>query len=244
MQTVQTATSCRVVVSTNRPESDPDVLWSRQSFPSFELHTGVDRTAFFGLMAQGDVFMCDSPSESYGVAWLEMLAVGMLGVFAPAWWNETLLPDWYPFRSESAEERVQMAVALIKQWPDGPLWTEYVPKVRQWIEEEHNEQRCGTRMGELLRAEKAKALAEDEAKGRSSVGQLANECLTELWKGEPVPEDAVYELMTDKSESKREWGKPGDMVTRMFLRRCLEANGWRDICQSRTVEFVPVGWMR
>ena len=238
MQKVQTITGAEVVVSTNRPESDPDVAWAREAFPDWSLHTGVDRTGFFGLMAQGDVFMCDSPSESYGVAWLEMLATGMLGVFAPAWWNETLLPAWYPFRSEDADQRVQMAAALLKQWPDGPLWTKYVPMVRDWIREEHNEQACGTRIGELLRAKKVESLKADEAKGRSTIGQLACEAAEWAWEGAPIPEQVIYDRMREMSESKRDWGKPGDMVTRMFLRRCLETNGWRDICQSAEVEFV------
>lgn len=242
MERVRTiARSGPPIVSTNRPESDPDVAWVRDTFPDWALHTGVGRTAFFGLMAQGDVFMCDSPSESYGVAWLEMLATGMLGVFAPAWWNDTLLPDWYPFRSESANTRVQMAAALLKQWPNGSLWREYVPRIRAWIEAEHNEQACGARLGALLRAQKAASLERDAGKGRGSVGRLAAQAAEELWDpatGAPIPEDAIYARMIDASESKREWGKPGDMVTRMYLRRCLETSGWRDVCRSAAVEFV------
>jgi hypothetical protein len=232
------------VVSTNRPESDPDVAWVRQQFPDWALHTGIDRTAFFGLMAQGDVFMCDSPSESYGVAWLEMLAVGMLGVFAPAWWNDTLLPKWYPFRSEDPEQRVQMAAALLKQWPDGPLWTKYVPMVREWIREEHNERLTGKTLGHLLKAEKAKALHEDRGKAGGSIASLANEaawwCLDKTG-GEPIREQMVWDRMTETSESHREWGKSGDMVTRMFLRRALELNGWEDTCTSHEVTYVKGG---
>jgi len=243
MERVQAVTGCEVVVSTNRPESDPDVRWARHTFPRWALHTGVDRTAFFGLMGQGDVFLCDSASESYGVAWLEMLATGMLGVFAPAWWNKTLLPDWYPFVHGDPEYRVQMAVALLNDWPNGPLWSKYVPMVREWVWQEHNEERCGYRLGRLLRSQKTAALAEDEAKGRSSVGQLVLEAATiereERMLGDrPIPEEAIYDRMRDLSESKREWGKSGDMVTRMFLRRCLETSGWRDVCQSDRVEFV------
>jgi hypothetical protein len=241
MARVQTLTGCEVVVSTNRPESDPDVTWARNAFPSWSLHAGIDRTGFFGLMAQGDVFMCDSPSESYGVAWLEMLATGMLGVFAPAWWNETLLPDWYPFRSADPETRVQMAAALLKQWPDGPLWTKYVPKVREWIRTEHNEAECGRRLGELLRGTKAVSLYADRHKGTGSVGQLAVQAANELWPpdGEKaLPEQAIWDRMTTLSESSREWGKPGDLVSRMYLRRCLETAGWKDVSDGPDVKFV------
>ena len=232
------------VVSTNRPESDPDVAWVREQFPDWALHPGIDRTAFFGLMAQGDVFMCDSPSESYGVAWLEMLAVGMLGVFAPAWWNETLLPKWYPFRHDDPEMRVKMAAALLKQYPDGPMWKEYVPKIREWIREEHNERLTGKTLGHVLKAQKDRALHEDRGKGGGTIATLANEaawwCLDKTG-GEPIPAQMIWDRMTETSESHREWGKSGDMVTAMYLRRALELNGWIDTCRSNEIEFVREG---
>jgi hypothetical protein len=227
------------IVSTNRPEGDPDVQWVRETFPGWELHAGMNRDRFFEVMQYGDVFMCDSPSESYGVAWLEMLAAGMLGVFAPAWWNKTLLPDWYPFVSEDAGERTKMAAALLKQYPDGPLWKTYVPQIRDWIRDEHNEQACGTRIGELLREKKAASLAKDGGKGRSTIGQLADKALWSLWDGStPVPEEDVFKVMSTLSDTNREWGKHGDLVTPMFIRRALETSGWRDICQSAVVEYV------
>lgn len=227
------------VISTNRPEGDPDVQWVRETFPDWELHTGMNRDKFFEVMAKGDVFMCDSPSESYGVAWLEMLAAGMLGVFAPAWWNETLLPKWYPFVHEDPEERARMAGALIRDFPDGPLFREYVPRVREWIRDNHNEQQCGTRIGDLLREKKAESLEKDKAKGKSTIGQLAARAAESLWDGEtPIPADAIYAAMSQLSDSERQWGKNGDLITPMFIRRALETNGWRDICRSHDIEYV------
>jgi hypothetical protein len=224
MAEVQRVTGVDVVVSTNRPESDPDVAWCHETFPRWTLYTGVDRTAFFGLMAQGDVFMCDSPSESYGVAW----------------WNDTLLPEWYPFRHEDPEVRVQMAAALIEQWPDGELWTKYVPLVREWIEHEHNEQRCGVALASTLHVQKVGSLDRDRGKGSGSVGQLAHAAALGIWQSneQPIPEQQVYARMTELSDTHREWGKPGDLVSRMYLRRCLEAAGWIDLCRSREVEYV------
>lgn len=228
------------VVSTNRPESDPDVEWCHEEFPDWALHTGVDRTAFFGLMAQGDLFLCNSPSESYGVAWLEMLAVGMIGVFEKAWWNEALLPDWYPFVADTHEQQVQMAVALANDWPHG-MWEEYVPRVRAWIEDEHNEQKAGCRLGETLRRLKAESLATVRRGG--SIGDLAAEAAQSCWENQmgddPVPAEDVWNRMAGLSESRRDWGKTGDLVSPMFLRRCLEQRGWVDLCRSRYVEFVP-----
>lgn len=225
------------IVSTNRPESDDDVAWARAQFPDWQIYTKVNRARFHELMAGGDVFICNSPSESYGVAWLEMLAAGMLGVFERAWWNESLLPEWYPFVVDTHQEQVEMATALMKS---DSLWEEYVPRVREWIREEHNESRTGERLGELLRRKKAEAMEADAGKARGSMGELverAAELAQQEYDG-PVPQEAVWAKMHELSDANRDWGKPGDVVTRMFLRRCLEGRGWRDICQGPQVEFV------
>jgi len=238
MAKVQAAVGVDVVISTNRPESDPDVAWTRETFPSWGLHTGMNRQQFMGLMALGDVFLCNSASESYGVAWLEMLGAGMLGVFERAWWNETLLPDWYPWVFDRHEDMVKAAAYLLKTWPDGSDWRSLVPRVREWIEQEHSEVRCAERLAAVLREEKAKALEADAGKAKGSIGQLAAAAAEALWDGEPIPEDEVYRKMTELSDSQREFGKPGDVISRMFLRRCLEGNGWRDIARGPEVEYV------
>lgn len=240
MQRVATVTGCPVRVTTNRPEHDPDVAWTREQFPNWELLTKADRSTFYEQMSQGDVFMCDSPSESYGVAWLEMLAAGLLGVFAPAWWNKTLLPDWYPFVSESAEERVAMTVALLNDWPNGPLWTKYVPMIREWIEQEHNERRSAGRIAELLRRKKAEAIEEDRGKWGATMGDLVVQAAEKAAEeyGDVLPEKAVWEQMKALSDADRDWGKQGDIVSRMYLRRLMEGRGWRDRCRGPEVEFV------
>jgi hypothetical protein len=242
MAKVQAATGCKVIVSTNRPESDDDVKWARATYPDWPIYAGVDRARFHDLMAEGDVFLCDSPSESYGVAWLEMLAAGLLGVFAPAWWNETLLPDWYPFRAEKPQDRVQVAAVLVRSWPSGALWQEYVPRIREWIALEHNEQVSGGRLAVLLNAEKARAMVTDKGKARGTIAELADRACADLTaeSGDPagVAEDEVYGRMRALSDSDREFGKPGDVMSRMYLRRCLEGRGWVDTCQSTQVRFV------
>lgn len=227
-----------VVVSTNRPESDPDVAWARDSYPDWRIHWGVSRQEFFGLLEAGDVFLCNSASESYGVAWLEMLATGMIGVFEKAWWNEALLPDWYPFVFKSHEDMFKAAAMLLRTWPDGEHWNWLVTKVRQWIATEHSEVVCASRLDGVLREEKAFALVEDRGKATGSLGVLAHECAESLWHGEPIPEEEIWREMTGRSESKREFGHAGDVISRMYLRRCLEAGDWIDVCRSNRVEFA------
>lgn len=241
MQTVRNAARCPVIVSTNKVDGDPGVDWAKASFPDWSVMTGVNSKGFGEMMQKGDVFLCNSVSESYGVAWLEMLAMGMIGVFERVWWNEALLPDWYPFVTDSHDEQVAMATALLKQWPDGPLWKEYVPKIRQWIEHEHAEKVCAGALGALLRDQKAQSIAEQRITPTLAdlAERAAHEVLAET--GAPVREHEVWGRMTALSESNREFGKGGDLISRMYLRRLLEVRGWRDICRSREVEFVPPG---
>lgn len=238
MGKVQAATGCDVRISTNRPEADPDVAWTRETFPNWPLFVGQNRQQWFEHMKHGDVFVCNSPSESYGIAWLEMLSVGMLGVYEKAWWNDALMPEWYPFRSSSHEEQVQMATALIKQWPDGPLWAKYVPMVRKWIEEEHREEMCAEGTLKVMREQYEMALAADVER-TWSVADLAARAAEDVAAshGEPVPEALVWQRMSALGESNREFGKKGDIMSRMYLRRALASRGWVDTCQSRAVEF-------
>lgn len=102
--------------------------------PSFA--SNVSRDDFARMISRSDVFVCNSEIETYGVGWLEMLGGGMLGVFRRAWWNEALLPDWYPFLADSFQEQVEMSVVLVRQWPDGPLW-EYQHRIMEWVHEKH-----------------------------------------------------------------------------------------------------------
>jgi hypothetical protein len=96
------------------------------------------------------------------------------------------------------------------------------------------------RLAELLNRQKAAALAQDAGKSRGTVADLAVTAVQQLAEelSGPVPENDVYGRMRALSDSDREFGKPGDVMSRMYLRRCLEGRGWRDDCQSPLVRFV------
>jgi len=116
----------------------------------FEAYYEQNRLGFYEQMKRGDVFVCNCGFESYGMAWLEMLGAGLLGVFKDAFWLKYVLPDWYPFVVSSEEEQAQVAAALIKQWPDGPLW-KYSDMIAEYVREEHNQWIGGVRMVESIR---------------------------------------------------------------------------------------------
>lgn len=225
-------------VSTSTAEGGAQGQWGAQTFPDLNVKFGQSRREFLTNMRQGDVFLCNSLNETYGLAWLEMLAGGLLGVYERKWWTDGLLPDWYPFVTDDPKEQVQMAVALLRQWPDGPLWKEYVPRVLEWLAEEHDENVQAVRFLKVLDEAHAAGLAEDESLSRSSVGSIVAEAAESLWKGEPLAEDEIFAKMAEVSTANRDWGKKGDMITRMYLRRCLQVRGWRDLNRGREPEFV------
>lgn len=227
-----------VAVSTSTPEGGTQGQWASQTFPDLNVRFGQSRREFLVNMRQGDVFLCNSLNETYGLAWLEMLASGMLGVYERKWWTDGLLPDWYPFVTDSTSEQVEMAVALLRDWPNGPLWREYVPKVLEWLAVEHDENVQADRFLQVLDDAHAAGLAEDESLSRSSVGQVLAEAADAIWAGEPLSEEAIYAQMETMSDANREWGKRGDMITRMYLRRCLQVRGWRDLNRGPKPEFV------
>jgi hypothetical protein len=227
-----------VLVSTSTAEGGGQGQWAKEAFPDLTILFGQNRAEFVSNMTAGDVFLCNSLNETYGLSWLEMLAAGLLGVYERKWWVTESLPDWYPFIADDPHQQVDMAVALLKDWPNGPLWREYVPRVQEWVAKEHDERLQAARFLSVLRLAHAQGLTNDEALTRSSVGEVVDKAAHDLWTGVPLPEEQVYARMNDLSTAAREWGKPGDMITRMYLRRCLQVRGWEDTCQSNRVEFV------
>lgn len=124
--------------------------WPDQK-PGYDWRENVSRDEFVKIATESDVFVCNSVMETYGVAWLEMLGAGALGVFRESWWLKDLLPDWYPFVAQTVDEQSEMAIALVKQWPDGPLW-ECRDRVVEWVRSEHGLVTCA---GKTLAAMKS-----------------------------------------------------------------------------------------
>lgn len=230
--------TARVLVTTGHPKM-PE--WMDAEYPDWQIETSTNRARWFQRLGEGDVFLCNSISESYGLSWLEMLAAGMLGVFERQWWLDGLLPEWYPFIADSQAEQVEMASALMNDWPNGPLWTEFVPRVQEWLQAEHHSSDGARRMWAVLDEEHRKALADQERFARGSVGSLVVEAATKLWENDrqSIGMDDVFHSMNVASDTEREWGKHGDIISRMYLRQCLLAGGWRDVGDHSEVRFVP-----
>lgn len=138
------ATGAKVLVTTFMPEPE------YPPFSSVPILWGQNRDGFYDAMSQGDVFVCNSEWESYGIAWLEMLGAGLLGVYEDSWWLQYVLPDWYPFVTADLEEMEEMATILLKQWPNGPLWEKYGEKTREWVRETQDQKLGGKRLAQVM----------------------------------------------------------------------------------------------
>jgi len=238
MQEVQNLTRCRVVVCTQT--SLHDAKWVTEKHESFELHTSVGQEEWHAMLGQGTVFVCNSKVEGYGSAWLEMLGAGMIGVFERAPWMKGLIPDWYPYVVDTPREQVEMTLALLQK---GDVMG-VMPRVREWLDEEHNDRKQAARLVEVLHRAKAEGIQADMGKAKGTVGQLVVQAAESVLADDPplpIPEAVIWERMSRFSKANREWGKQGDIMSRMYLRRLLEGNGWRDVCRSEAVEFVPPG---
>lgn len=215
------------VVSSSQPTPD----WVEQGYTDWTRFENQDRDGWFNVLGMGDIVLCNSVSEGYGTTWIEMLAAGALVVFERSWWNEQLLPDWYPFIADTKAEQVIIAKTLVEQFPNGPLWTDYVPAIREWVRAEQSDKSSGPAMLDLLHREFDKALVADESIARGSVGQLAHKAALEAEArfGLPFTAQQVFSLMSEVSDSERNWGKKGDPISAVYLRRALQGNGWQDL---------------
>lgn len=228
-----------VLATTMFDETSPQVEFWRREWPTVDLHAEVKRDRMYELMALGDVVPCLSKVESYGIAWLEMLAAGLLVVFQRESWCERMLPDWYPFFADSPEEVEAMCRVLLKSYPTGTAWTDWGPQIRQWVLDEHDMVLSGRAFGDLVRSVSAEAISEDRRMAHSSTGLLALAAAEEVFDGEPVPMEAIGRQMSEMSVSGRVFGKPGDMISVAYLRRTLQANGWRDVGGAKEVRMAP-----
>jgi hypothetical protein len=66
------------------------------------------RPVFWERTFDGDFFHCLSTNESGGIAYFEMLMLGLVGVFQDAPWMEGVLPEAYPFRARTLHEVAEM----------------------------------------------------------------------------------------------------------------------------------------
>ncbi len=220
------------IVSTPSPESKAKPYIEK--YPDWTFKSKQNVHEFYNSMTEGDIFVCINKFDTYGIAWWEMLYSGQIGVFVDNAFSKSFLPDWYPFRGNQ-KEVAEWVQVLKKDFPDGKLWKEYLPRIKEWLEEEHDSKKNSVKtLAHIQRWH-------DESVNNTKSGpltDLAKAAADSLWDGSPIPEQMIWAKMQELSESGREFGRKGDMMTRMFLRRCIIKAGYKDLCLDEKVLYV------
>jgi len=101
-------------------------------------HFNLARPEYLELLRRTEAFVCFSKAESYGLAWLEKIYAGQVGVFLDCPWVRAILPD-YPFMVRSEIE----AVAMVREiMADLPGVRAKIASFKQHIETKHNSDLC------------------------------------------------------------------------------------------------------
>lgn len=80
---------------------------------------GLTRRAYYEALWRPAGFTCFSMRESVGLAWLEMLYAGQMGVFWSRPWVAAILP-WYPLVTDDRKDVESVALAMLRA-PDTVL---------------------------------------------------------------------------------------------------------------------------
>ncbi len=122
---------------------------------------------------------------------------------------------------------LRLSLAVARSWPNGQVWTETSPKIRDWVLQEHDSRINGARFGTILNSEAHRGIAADGHLQRGALGQLALTAARDI--DETFTLARLAQQMTDLGRGDRIFGKVGDVISPMYLRRILQVAGWRDV---------------
>lgn len=179
-----------------------------------------------------DVFVYCSAAESFPVTVAEMLVGGVVGVFLDAPWVRRDYAT-YPFVAAGLEN----AAAMVR-WVAGNLdeaRRKIAPVVEELVQRDKSLDRF-ERMSTFM----TEKIEQRMTNSGGSLGNLVKQALVACSLdvgGADVKESMLYERMTQMSESGREFGRKGDMMSRFYLRRLVQGCGWEDVCDGPEVKY-------
>jgi hypothetical protein len=166
--------------------------------------------AFHDAMQEGDFFVCASEVESYGLAWLEMLYAGLVGVFVRGSGVEKNLPPDYPFIVDSIAEAREAVARIAHNY--AAAWQATVPPARRLIDQDHDSRQAARRFMAELRAVDARRKRVHGGKAAADAAGLSEG---------PLTIEQAYE-------------KVSRMLTPTAVYELLQGCGWVDDCQGPT----------
>jgi hypothetical protein len=101
----------------------------------YDTQISGDRDQYARELLETDVFVATADDESYGLAYLEALRAGAVGIFPRKPWAENILPAEYPFLYSSVGSARQMLMTVGRDLAKAREAIDYMPS---WIAEGHD----------------------------------------------------------------------------------------------------------
>ncbi|MDO5746175.1 MAG: glycosyltransferase family 1 protein [Actinomycetaceae bacterium] len=99
------------------------------------------RTDYWAALARTTVFLATADEESYGIAYVEALGAGVIGIFPDMEWARALVPPNYPYFYRSPAEAEHMLLRAVKE-PDrcrAEMDACADGSLSKWIEQHHSD---------------------------------------------------------------------------------------------------------
>lgn len=215
-------------------EREPELLAeSAPKYPFVEFYPGTSKQEFQAKLGEWDITICLSTVEGSGLAYQEMLYGGALMVFLDSDFAREITPPGYPFIAKKSELLTTL-LYMVKNCSE--LRKEWIPKAQSFLREKFEYKK---EHGECYRWLRDRT--EDWYKQRNnfstgSMPALVKQSLVGCGDGADFP--AVCTHMTELSESGRQFGRRGDMISSFYLRTMMMAVGFKDLCDGPIPRFV------
>lgn len=129
---------------------DDKIAPYKRPFTRVEVNATPVEEHFFAYAASADMFLCTSKHEAAGLAFQELLALGVPGLFLDAPWVRGLVPDDYPFIYKSKNDLSEAARMFCNRLQNEESLPYDMEKVKKFIRNEHSRSLCERRTVDLL----------------------------------------------------------------------------------------------
>lgn len=143
---VAAATGCRVRAALSEHNVNGGMAMEFRR-AGFEVSGLVPRDEYRPALARDTAFLATAQDESYGLAYVEAMYAGVVGVFPNRPWVWSILPPQYPFVYGSQSDAEAMLHYVVREREAARRLVADVPR---WIREHHDRRRFDARIREQV----------------------------------------------------------------------------------------------
>ena len=101
----------------------------------------IERSSYYEALAHTTAFLATATEEAYGMAYVEAMGSGVIGIFPDLPWARALLPEGYPFLYSSAGEAEDMLYRSVTEPEQCRAELDELTggSFTQWINEHHSD---------------------------------------------------------------------------------------------------------